>query len=56
VHRRHGFLEYLRSKKMHQRSLLLPGNLNFRCLSCLTRKFILSSLSKHFCLRFFSSF
>jgi hypothetical protein len=42
-------------KKMHQRSLLLPGTPNFRCLNCLNCEFILSSLSKYFCLRLFSS-
>jgi hypothetical protein len=34
--------------KMHQRSLLLPGKPNFKCLSCSTRKFTLSSLSDRF--------
>jgi hypothetical protein len=43
-------------QKMRQRSLLLPGKPNFRCLSCSTRKFTLSSLSKQFCLWSFSSF
>jgi hypothetical protein len=42
-------------QKMRQRSLLLPGKPNFRCLSCSTRKFTLPSLSKHFYLQFFSS-